>query len=251
MSSLNDIKVAIAFLTRVKVKHSTQVSIPRSARWFPLVGLLVGLFLAVITLILHALLPNFSAVSLTLLVSVLVTGGFHQDGLADIFDGLVGGWNIEDRLRILKDSRHGTYGVLSIVMQVLVQVSLLSNLSAMQCAIALIVSHTTARVVPLYFMMAKAVPNYSGMGASASQEISFRDLLLPTFFTLLLDVLLLRWLTFLLVSTLAIVNIIFFRFVKNRIGGILGDALGAAEQISESSVLFVVATSVYLGIGSL
>ena len=180
---INDIKVAFAFLTRIPINHKPDISIQRSAIWFPFVGTFIGLVSGFTYYGLNEIIPGLPAAALTILVSALITGGFHQDGLADTFDGLVGGWNVEDRLRILKDSRHGTYGVLSIVLQIVIQVSLLSTLSPHNGLIALITAHTLARLVPIYFMMTPAVPSHEGMGATYTRSVRVRDVLLSTALT--------------------------------------------------------------------
>ena len=80
---------------------------------------------------------------------MLICGGFHQDGLADVADGVVGGWNPEQRLAILKDSRHGTYGVLSLVLQVLLQVSLLQVFTPLWGFVACVIAFTLAKLAPV------------------------------------------------------------------------------------------------------
>jgi adenosylcobinamide-GDP ribazoletransferase len=142
---INDIKVAFAFLTRIPIGHKPDISIQRSAVWFPFVGWVIGGVTGILYYFLSQGIPALPAAVITILFSTLVTGGFHQDGLADTFDGLVGGWTPEDRLRILKDSRHGTYGVLSIVLQLIIQISLLSTLSPKIGALAIITAHSLGR----------------------------------------------------------------------------------------------------------
>jgi len=182
----NDIKVAFAFLTRIPINHKPEISIQRTAIWFPLVGWVIGGATGILFYFLSQGIPALPAAAITILFSTLVTGGFHQDGLADTFDGLVGGWNTEDRLRILKDSRHGTYGVLSISLQLIIQVSLLSTLSPKVGALAIITAHTLGRLVTIYFMLAPAVPSHEGMGATYSRAVGARDVLASTLLTVAL-----------------------------------------------------------------
>jgi adenosylcobinamide-GDP ribazoletransferase len=218
---INDIKVAFAFLTRIPINHKPEISIQRSAMWFPLVGSVLGLLSGLVFLGLNQMIPTLPAAAITILFSVLVTGGFHQDGLADTFDGLVGGWTPEDRLRILKDSRHGTYGVLSIVMQSIIQVT----------------AHTLGRLVPIYFMLTPAAPSHEGMGATYARSVKSSHVACSTLLTIVLLSPFIA-LHLLFVSILvAIVSLFFLLYVRKKIGGVLGDVLGASEQISESLVL--------------
>jgi adenosylcobinamide-GDP ribazoletransferase len=234
---INDIKVAFAFLTRIPINHKPEISIQRSAVWFPLVGWVIGGVTGLLFYFLSQGIPALPAAAITILFSTLVTGGFHQDGLADTFDGLVGGWNTEDRLRILKDSRHGTYGVLSITLQLIIQISLLSTLSSKVGAIAIITAHTLGRLVPIYFMLAPAVPTHEGMGATYSRAVGARDVVASTLLTIALLFGLIGAHLFIAAVIVAIVGLAFLAYVKKKIGGVLGDVLGASEQIAESFIL--------------
>lgn len=234
---INDVKVAFAFLTRIPINHKDDVSIQRSAVWFPFVGSTIGLAAGLIFMGLNEITSATSAAALTLLFSILVTGGFHHDGLADTFDGLVGGWNPEDRLRILKDSRHGTYGVLAIVLQLIVQFSLLSSLSPRIALLALISAHTLGRLVPIYFMLSPAVPTHEGMGATYARTVRRNQVLFATLLTSALLIPLLGHHLILLGAIVGIVSLFFLLYVRRRIGGVVGDVLGASEQIAESVVL--------------
>lgn len=247
---INDIRVAFAFLTRIPVKHGDELSIARSARWFPLVGWVIGGATAAVFFFLQQIVPALPSAAIAILVSTLITGGFHHDGLADTFDGLVGGWTPADRLRILKDSRHGTYGVLALVLQIAVQISLLSTLAPAAGALALVASHTLGRLAPIYFMLAPAAHLHEGMGATYVREVKRRDISISTLLTVtLLAGLVGSHLIFLSVIVF-LVGLIFLNYVKKRIGGVVGDVLGASEQITESVTLFyfVVITTNSLGL---
>jgi adenosylcobinamide-GDP ribazoletransferase len=234
---INDIRVAFAFLTRIPIGHKPDISIQRSAMWFPLVGSVLGLSSGLVFLVLNQIIPALPAAAITILFSVLVTGGFHQDGLADTFDGLVGGWTPEDRLRILKDSRHGTYGVLAIVMQSLILVALLASLNTRVGLLALLTAHTLGRLVPIYFMLTPAAPSHEGMGATYARAVKASHVTLSTLLTIVLLAPFIG-LHLLFVSALvAIISLFFLFYVRKKIGGVLGDVLGASEQIAESFIL--------------
>jgi len=236
-STLHDIAVAVTFLTRIPLRHGPDVALHRIARWFPVVGAVVGaLSGGTYWLAAQAMAPAPAAV-LALIVAVLITGGFHQDGLADIFDGLVGGWTRDDRLRVLKDSRHGTYGVLALVLQVALQVACIGSLTPESGFVAIMSAHTLARLVPVLLMFMPAAPGQAGMGASYSRDIEWRDLAIAATAATCVVLPLVGLATVGLIAALIVPNAVFYRFVHNKIGGIVGDALGAAEQISESVIL--------------
>lgn len=235
---LNDLKVALAFLTRIPINHGPQISLRRSAALFPLVGALIGLIGGLVFYVSSAILPPLVSASISILVTVAITGAFHLDGLADICDGLIGGWNREERLKILKDSRHGTYGVAAISLQLILQVSLLSALSPRDGLFTLIVLHTLSRLVPIFLMLIPATSGHDGMGASVSREIGAREPLVGSLITVLL-IAPIMGLNFLLLSAILFLTLsIFALWVIRKIGGMVGDAFGAGEQISETMILF-------------
>jgi len=234
---LNDLKVALAFLTRIPINHGPQISLRRSAALFPLIGAFIGLIGGLVFYLSSAILPPLVSASISILVTVAITGAFHLDGLADICDGLIGGWNREERLKILKDSRHGTYGVAAISLQLILQVCLLSALSPRDGLFTLIVLHTLSRVVPIFLMLIPATSGHDGMGASVSREIGAREPLVGSLITVLL-IAPIMGLNFLLLSVILFLTLsIFALWVIRKIGGMVGDAFGAGEQISETMIL--------------
>lgn len=235
---LNDLKVALAFLTRIPINHGPQISLRRSAALFPLVGAFIGLIGGLVFYLSSAILPPLVSASISILVTVAITGAFHLDGLADICDGLIGGWNREERLKILKDSRHGTYGVAAISLQLILQVCLLSALPPRDGLFTLIVLHTLSRLVPIFLMLIPATSGHDGMGASVSREIGAREPLVGSLITVLL-IAPIMGLNFLLLSAILFLTLsIFALWVIRKIGGMVGDAFGAGEQISETMILF-------------
>lgn len=235
---LNDLKVALAFLTRIPINHGPQISLRRSAALFPLVGALIGLIGGLVFYVSSAILPPLVSASISILVTVAITGAFHLDGLADICDGLIGGWNREERLKILKDSRHGTYGVAAISLQLILQVCLLSALSPRDGLFTIIVLHTLSRLVPIFLMLIPATSGHDGMGASISREIGAKEPLVGSLITVFL-IAPIMGLNFLLLSAILFLTLsIFALWVTRKIGGMVGDAFGAGEQISETMILF-------------
>lgn len=242
----NDFKVALAFLTRIPVKHDPKVHMPRSASLFPLIGLLVGIVAGVCYLGFSEILPPFAAAALTVTVSTMLTGAFHLDGWGDIFDGLVGGWNPKQRLEILKDSRHGTYGVAAISLQLILQISLISSFPGTDGFWVLVLTHSVARAVPIYLMQIPATPGHEGMGATISKEVKLRDVFLATAITLVIGISILELSFVFMLLLLFLSNAIFVRWVISKIGGLLGDSFGAAEQLSETTILIYLAATFFI-----
>jgi len=236
-----DMATAFQFLTRLPlsgVPHDPN-ALSRSAKFFPLVGLVIGIFGSVIYLWLVRHLPAAIAALLTLACLVLATGGLHEDGLADVADAFGGGWNREQILGILKDSRIGTFGTLAILVSVGSRALLLSNLPVGRFAAYVISGHVLCRwtALPLGYTLPSAREG-SGQGARIARQISGGSLVLGTLITVAIVGYALRremWLPFL--STLAITfasGLYYWR----RIRGVTGDCFGATNQLAEIAVYF-------------
>ncbi len=143
--------VALQFLTRVPVPawvgyEPTWLS--RAVRHFPLVGALVGTVAAAVALAVHRLWPPAVAATLAVTVTLWLTVAFHEDGLADTFDALLGAEPRDRALVIMKDSRVGTYGAAVLVASLLLRVVLLAALLEqfpMLAAAAFVVTHGGCR----------------------------------------------------------------------------------------------------------
>src|SRR5690606_32357151 len=120
------LRTAWIFLTRVPIGDDPRPDVSRAVPWFPVVGASVGAVAAAVWAGANELLAPLPSAALAITIGAMVTGAFHHDGLADMADAFGGGWGREQRLRILKDSRHGTYGVMALVCAVLLQVSALA-----------------------------------------------------------------------------------------------------------------------------
>lgn len=158
---------AVQFLTRVPVPSLEGFQsdwTARSARYFPLVGALVGLtsagaFIAA-SQVWTGVLPALLATG----VGIIMTGAFHEDGLADTADGLGGGQTPARRLEIMKDSRLGTYGVLALGLALSLKVAALSQIIPAAVLPALVGAHAGGRGLSVLVMRLSA---YAGDRASA------------------------------------------------------------------------------------
>lgn len=159
MEQLRLVICAVQFLTRLptpRLRDFHPDMISRSARYFPLVGALVGGICGLVLIgadrLWGGVLPALMAVA----IGVLVTGGFHEDGLADTCDGLGGGGDPPRRLEIMKDSRIGTYGALGLGLTLALKVAGLSSLPAIPAALTLIAAHAGGRAASVWAMKALA-----------------------------------------------------------------------------------------------
>src|SRR5205807_10323731 len=130
MRVLRDLLFAFQFLTRIPFPGNThtQNSLAQATKFFPLVGLVIALGAAGLHRVFSGHLAPAIVAVLVLAYLVLITGGFHEDGLADAADGFGGGWKKEQILEIMRDSRIGSFGALAITLSLLARYSLLSTL---------------------------------------------------------------------------------------------------------------------------
>jgi adenosylcobinamide-GDP ribazoletransferase len=232
--------VAVQFLTRIPVPahEFDHTSLARAAFSFPLVGLLIGATAASFYRLLEPHLDRVVVSLIVILYLVVVTGGLHEDALADAADGF-GGGNSKDRiLAIFRDSRIGSYGAIAIVFSITARVVLLSTMPLWDVIPYLIAAHVLCRwtVLPLGYALAPARAEHDGQGARLAQRTSRNVLLVGTLMALLLSVFVLRRRAIApLVATL-LVTWLTGRFYRSTIGGVTGDCFGATMQLTEIAV---------------
>lgn len=251
--------VAMGFFTRIPMPRWVKVDgdkLNKSSRYFGAIGILIGAISALVYWLSAMVLPNEVAVLLAMVASMFATGGFHEDGLADTADGLGGGWTVADKLRIMKDSRLGSYGALALVMALLLKWQLLISVASapslenmLSVPLALVLAHTLSRVLAASIIYSQPYvrEDDSSKSKPVAQNLSLNEL----FILLLTGLLVLLFVPFSLalslIASMCIVHFLCCRFFQRQLGGIVGDALGAAQQVSEL-VCYGVIVSVGVGL---
>ncbi|MEM7436043.1 MAG: adenosylcobinamide-GDP ribazoletransferase [Myxococcota bacterium] len=217
-----------------------------SAAWFPFVGLCLGFAGAGVFTLLRPAGAGVAAVA-ALTLTVLLTGAFHEDGLADTADALGGAYDRERLFAILKDSRIGTYGAMALVTSFALRGASLASLDA-DAPQALVVAHMAARVTPVCLMAvmpyatssdtSKSRPVVRGAGPQAIAAIVFASAALWAGVD---QGLLPLALVGALALGLGVVALASGAYFRRRAGGITGDFLGATEQINEATILVTLA----------
>lgn len=238
---------ALRFLTRVPIP-GTDVPYSRSVRWLPLAGAIVGLVVGGSAAGLSGVLPPSLAATLAVVIGVMVTGAFHEDGLGDMADAFGGGWTVERRMEILKDSRQGTYGVAAIVCSILVRVvaaqAIVAQVDGRATLLAgFVAAHALGRsaAVGLLGTVRPATLANHGLGVEAGVALTPVSALVSVGGGVLATAAVAGWWTAPLVVTAALAAAAVAALAVRKIGGLVGDVLGAAEQVVECLVLVVVA----------
>lgn len=235
---MRGLRMALAFLTRIPLTPSGRVTFcpPAIAAWFPVAGMVIGGLVGGIYWIAIQILPAFPAAAAAVGFGVLITGAFHEDGLADTFDALGGGKDREAVLRIFKDSRLGTFGVSALGLSILVRIGLLGALDGTAGLFTLIAGHGLARGIAAA-TMGFASPAAPGLGTSLMSGFTRHHAIAVGGLGFAIGILLLGppgLIGFLLAVAAAVLLVM---WATQRAGGITGDVLGAIEQFGEISVL--------------
>ena len=209
--------------------------------FFPLVGLLIGLILMGVRYLLAPLLPPSLADILVIAVLVVVTGALHLDGFADTIDGLAGGNDRERTLAIMKDSRIGSFAVVGLVLIVGLKAAALMEIPEMLKSEALIAAPVLGRwsTVQLAAWFDYARSGY-GTGQAFVRCTGRRESAISTLITAVILLIIFGIGGLMPLLVIAIFTALFGLFFKMRLGGVTGDIMGAACEMSEAVVLLVV-----------
>ena len=250
---MSSFRSAVSFLTRVPV-GTIEISDARLATtvlWFPVVGALVGLATATVYVLALSVLPSFAAAGFALAGSALLTGAFHEDGLADTADAFGGGSDRAAVVRILKDPAHGTFGVLALVISTLVKAGLIATFTGVTAVAALTAAHASSRALAIGLLGVIQPAEDEGLGATYARSLSPARIAETVLLGVLLTVLLIGpWAVPALVAAVVPVGVI-GRLSRIKLGGVTGDVLGAAQQLAEVAVLAVASAAVVNGWGDL
>lgn len=237
---LNLFYLALSFFSRLPVPKSmvySPVLLNQSGRYFSAVGLVLALILVVVYTIIYPYFNHAINILLIVICSLLLTGAFHEDGLADMADGIGGGMTVEKRLLIMKDSRIGTYGAVALFMALALKISLLITLANMNFIVpALIISYPLSRAVTASLIF--DMDYVADVDTSKSKPLASKQTLKEL--TLLLSIGLVPLLLLLpILSSMAVLGVLlvfrqgFKSWLIARLGGYTGDCLGACQQVNE------------------
>ena len=238
----------LSFYTRIPCPAWVEYSpdnLNKSRKYLPLIGLFIGAFAALVYALCEWLLPTSISIALSMIFTVVLTGAFHEDGLADCADGFGGGWDKAQILTIMKDSRMGAYGTISLVLILGLKFLLLYELtlvSAEALLLGLMVGHTLSRLMPSFIM--QFYDYVSELSTSKSKTVTSLRLNHAEMAFSCIPVLLLVVFTWPIMLGLCLLVLLLFTgflgsYFKKRIGGYTGDCLGAIQQLTEVLVYLV------------
>ncbi|MBV8261143.1 MAG: adenosylcobinamide-GDP ribazoletransferase [Paraburkholderia sp.] len=239
---------ALGYFTRVPVPRWVGFEpawLNAAARYFPLVGALIGALAALVYLAALRVFPASVAVLLSMAITLLATGAFHEDGLADCLDAFGGAYTREDVLRIMHDSRIGAFGAIGLVVALALKWQTLAALPPARAAMLMIAGHAASRACAISYLVSLEYVRPEGKAKPVAQRMSVPAWLCACVFGL-------PWLFWPAWSgapdwragvatlvVLAVLRYVLGRYFVRRIGGYTGDCLGFAQQVFEIAIYLV------------
>ncbi len=237
---------AAAFLTRVHVPmlstdDSWRNDLKRGLRYFPLVGGLVGLATGGLFWALCLIFPAPIAALLALAFEALLTGAFHEDALADFCDAFGGGVTADQARTILKDSRLGSYGALGLLLGVSLRAFALMSLIPLFAIFASAAAGALSRFSAICAM--RLLPPAADR-ASLSKDIGSQPSNASMLFGFVVAAAFLARTALgapaqalLGVAASAAIILLIVSMMKHKLGGTVGDGLGAIVFVSQTLFL--------------
>ena len=181
--------------------------------------------------------PPALAACWTLAASVLLTGGLHEDGLADTADGFGGGRDAARKLEIMRDSRIGSFGAIAVFLSMAIRGAALAQFAApLQAAVALVVAGCLGRAAIVVVLATTRPARADGLGASLA-DIPRLSVLSASATAVLAALLLPMQPAGLVLSTANVAALAMAVLARRQIGGHTGDVLGATAVVTECVVL--------------
>ncbi len=232
---------AVAFFTRIPAASPGFGKTPLAdAAWaFPLVGAGIGAIIALVFFIGELLrFGDWPSALLALLAGLLLTGALHEDGLADTADGFFGGSDRSRRLEIMRDSRHGTFAVLALILSIGLRAAALAQIGEVVSAgLALVAAHAVSRALLPVAMWAMPPARDVGLGADAGRPRSAR-IIAGLAIALAIAATALGPLRAAIAVAVAAITVAMAAVAAlRRVGGYTGDVLGAFQQVAEVTIL--------------
>lgn len=247
-----DVALCLRFFSRVPLPRLNTADDParlpdftRAARAVPLAGSVVALPAAILLLLLHLTALPFAVQALAAVVlAICITGGLHEDGLADVADGFFGGSTKDRRLEIMKDSRIGAFGAIALMTSLLARTLLIATLierwGPLAAATSFMAAESASRTAMVWLWHKLPAARADGLGASfgkpdASSAITATTIaaLLATPLVFLLPLAALAAAILLVLAAAIAMN----RLASAKIGGQTGDVLGATQQVALIAML--------------
>ena len=238
MKTLRELATAVQFMTRIPLPafRFQPDMVLGGAKFFPLIGAVIALGAIAIERGLRSHLPATVVALAVLAYLVIITGGFHEDGLADTADAMGGGWTKPRMLEIMHDSRIGSFGTLAICLSLLARWALLSAMPVARFPFYLLTAHVLCRwtTLPLGAFMDSA--RTDGLGAKLAHKIPLSSAAIGSVLAFVIVGWALRVQALVPIAAVSLITLFSGLYYRSQIGGVTGDCFGATNQLAEIAV---------------
>jgi len=234
---------ALRFLTIIPIPYREDENleaVAASALYYPLVGTLIGALLFAISKGASLLWSQETASVLVLLIWTLVTGGLHLDGLSDLADGIGGGKTKEEKLAIMKDSRVGAFGAITLMLFLLTKWRMAAESMEAGLATVLLAAPTAGRWATLLAIRLFPAARREGMGQFFKRYGKFREVVIGGVFAILVALLVSGPAGLIAVMLAVALTMLAAAWVSSQLGGLTGDVYGAVIEFCELCVLILI-----------
>jgi adenosylcobinamide-GDP ribazoletransferase len=234
---------AFQFLTSLPLPWRREASpeeLGRATTYFPVVGLIIGIIMAVLNWLLSLILPSAVVSALLIVALVIITGALHLDGFVDTCDGIAGHKSVEDRWRVMRDSRAGAFGIIGVALLLLVKYASLNSLPEPLAMATLLFMPVVSRWAMVYAIFAYPYARPSGLGTVFKQATRWYRFTAATIITIAIALALFPLFSLgglLFMFGVWVVTVIFSVYLKHKFAGLTGDTYGAINEVAEVMVL--------------
>lgn len=243
---MKDLFTAMSILTVFPLNRHTAASdeeLARSTLFFPVVGFIIGFLLMAATQWLSPMLPPGPLAAVLLAMSMLLTGGLHLDGLADLCDGLAAGGDRERILSVMKDSRIGAFGVMGVVIILLFKYSLFHEVIRQGWVRSFLLMGVLSRWAMVLAAFSGRYARAEGTARPFIGRIGWPWFIGSTAITVGFAWMMLKGPGLLALLSVVLFVLSFLYYLQWKIGGLTGDALGALNEVIEVLVLLLIVTA--------
>jgi len=260
---VNRFLAALQFLTIISIPWRREAKVEevgRSTGYFPVIGLIIGLILAGLNglnWLLGLFLPSdlflpSAVVNVLLIVAmVVISGALHLDGFVDTCDGIAGHKTVEDRWKVMRDSRVGGFGIVGVVLLLLLKYVSLNSIPGPLMMMTLVLMPVLSRWAMVYAIFTYPYAKPSGLGKAFKQGTSWPRFTMATIITVVVvAILALRFSLALLflMFVIWIITVVMAAYLKSKFSGLTGDNYGAINEVAEVAVLILINLLVQVGL---
>jgi len=241
MSTFKRFILLTQFLTRIPLNIKLNIKdddFEKSTIFFPLVGLIVGVFNCLIYLAFSKISTGLFPIIAAVLANVIITGALHIDGLGDSCDGIFSARSKERILEIMRDSRVGTHGVIGIVFDFLLRIGILTSIAPDKVIYFLLISPVISRTMIVF---ASSISVYArkgdGLGNLFIEKVSKKRALGTVCIELIISFIFFKYISFILLISAVITTLLIRVYFYSKIDGLTGDNLGAINEVIEITTM--------------